>query len=85
MGMHGMLRRDLRLTSCSLPSCIYRLLNDSYVEKLGIHYMPNWKDPWGDRPMTLGEVGCFLSHYTIWKTVRKNKKRNRETREDKKK
>ncbi|CAI8043596.1 Procollagen galactosyltransferase 1 [Geodia barretti] len=47
-----------------------RKLNASYVEgELGIHYMSNWRDPWGDRTMTFGEVGCFLSHYFIWKKV----------------
>ena len=38
-------------------------------EELGIRYMSNWRDPWGDRTMTLGEVGCFLSHYIIWNKV----------------
>ncbi|XP_019853920.1 PREDICTED: procollagen galactosyltransferase 1-like isoform X2 [Amphimedon queenslandica] len=41
-------------------------LNQSYLDELGIHFMPGWKDPWGERPMTFGEVGCFLSHYFIW-------------------
>jgi collagen beta-1,O-galactosyltransferase len=41
-------------------------LNQSYLDELGIHYLPGWKDPWGERPMTFGEVGCFLSHYFIW-------------------
>ena len=49
---------------------LLRKLNVSYVEgELGIHYMSNWRDPWGDRTMTFGEVGCFLSHYFIWKKV----------------
>ena len=48
-----------------------RQLNASYVEELGIQYMSNWRDPWGNRTMTLGEVGCFLSHYNIWKTVKR--------------
>lgn len=43
-----------------------RQLNESYIKELGISYMPGWKDPWGERPMTFGEVGCFLSHYFIW-------------------
>jgi collagen beta-1,O-galactosyltransferase len=47
-----------------------RQLNASYVEEeLGIQYMSNWRDPWGNRTMTFGEVGCFLSHYTIWNKV----------------
>lgn len=44
-------------------------LNQSYVDSLGIRYLPGWRDPWGERPMTMGEVGCFLSHYYIWERV----------------
>ena len=50
-------------------SDLYRRLNQSYLDELGITYMPGWKDPWGERPMTFGEVGCFLSHYFIWQKV----------------
>lgn len=46
-----------------------RQLNQTYLDGLGIKYLPGWKDPWGERPMTFGEVGCFLSHYTIWQKV----------------
>ena len=28
---------------------VYRKLNDTYLDKLGIHFMPGWKDPWGER------------------------------------
>ena len=52
-----------------------RKLNASYVEEeLGVHYMSNWRDPWGNRTMTLGEVGCFLSHYIIWNKVRERER-----------
>ena len=47
-----------------------RQLNQSYIDDLGIHYLPGWKDPWGERPMTFGEIGCFLNHHTIWERVR---------------
>ena len=26
-----------------------RKLNQSYLDELGIHFMPGWKDPWGER------------------------------------
>lgn len=55
------------MSSTSL--CVCRQLNQSYIDGLGIHYLPGWKDPWGERPMTFGEVGCFLSHYNIWQKV----------------
>ncbi|KAK9499358.1 hypothetical protein O3M35_002406 [Rhynocoris fuscipes] len=31
--------------------------------------MPGYKDPYHKRPMKVGEIGCFLSHYGIWKEV----------------
>lgn len=36
---------------------------------MGINIFPDYKDPYHKRPMTLGEVGCFLSHYNIWKKI----------------
>ena len=49
----------------------HRDLNDSYVEdELGIRYMATTLDPFDNRTMFKGEVGCFLSHHAIWKKVR---------------
>ncbi|EFN88897.1 Glycosyltransferase 25 family member [Harpegnathos saltator] len=31
--------------------------------------MPEYADPYHKRPMTTGEIGCFLSHYVIWQKV----------------
>uniref|UniRef100_A0AC35GEH7 Uncharacterized protein n=1 Tax=Panagrolaimus sp. PS1159 TaxID=55785 RepID=A0AC35GEH7_9BILA len=40
---------------------------------LNLKFMPEYEDPFAKRPMTLGEVGCFLSHYKIWEdTVKQN-------------
>lgn len=47
-----------------------RDLNKSYVEdELGIRYMANRRDTHDNRTMLMGEVGAFLSHYSIWKKV----------------
>ncbi|CAH0715963.1 unnamed protein product, partial [Brenthis ino] len=43
------------------------------IDKLGIHMMPEYSDPFHARPMKAGEVGCFLSHYNIWKKIVENK------------
>jgi collagen beta-1,O-galactosyltransferase len=44
----------------------------NYIKSLGIKIIPNYKDPYSDRSMNYGEIGCFLSHYFIWKeTVEK--------------
>ena len=45
-------------------------MNTSQVEALGIQMLPGYRDPYHGRPLTKGELGCFLSHYNIWKEVR---------------
>lgn len=44
-------------------------MNTSQVEALGIQMLPGYRDPYHGRPLTKGELGCFLSHYSIWKEV----------------
>ncbi|KAK9732200.1 Glycosyltransferase family 25 (LPS biosynthesis protein) [Popillia japonica] len=34
-----------------------------------IKFLPNYADPYHKRAMTMGEIGCFLSHYNIWKEI----------------
>ncbi|XP_035170141.1 procollagen galactosyltransferase 1-like, partial [Oxyura jamaicensis] len=46
-----------------------KAMNSSEVEALGIKMLPGYKDPYHGRPLTKGELGCFLSHYKIWKEV----------------
>ncbi|XP_046336302.1 inactive glycosyltransferase 25 family member 3-like [Haliotis rufescens] len=41
-------------------------LNDTYMDSLGIDMLPGYADPYSHRALTLGEIGCFLSHYFIW-------------------
>ncbi|XP_025835147.1 glycosyltransferase 25 family member-like isoform X2 [Agrilus planipennis] len=41
-----------------------RHLSDDVLEE--IKFLPGYADPYHKRPMTLGEIGCFLSHYNIW-------------------
>ena len=49
-----------------------RILNQSVLEKLGIEIMAGYTDPYHNRPITMGEIGCFLSHYNIWNKVIEN-------------
>ena len=42
---------------------------------MGIKMLPGYKDPYHGRPLTKGELGCFLSHYNIWKEVRLSRTR----------
>lgn len=39
---------------------------------MGIKMLPGYKDPYGKRPLTMGEIGCFLSHYLIWEEMINN-------------
>uniref|UniRef100_A0A915MNU0 Protein kinase domain-containing protein n=1 Tax=Meloidogyne javanica TaxID=6303 RepID=A0A915MNU0_MELJA len=34
-----------------------------------LNFLPGYLDPHQRRPMKLGEIGCFLSHYKVWKDV----------------
>lgn len=36
---------------------------------MGIEMLPGYIDPYSERILTKGEIGCFLSHYNIWKKV----------------
>ncbi|XP_065312553.1 procollagen galactosyltransferase 1-like [Gordionus sp. m RMFG-2023] len=44
-------------------------LNDSFLKTQNITMLGNYKDPYHKRALTLGEIGCFLSHYQIWREV----------------
>lgn len=45
-------------------------MNVSEIHTMGIHMLPGYSDPYHGRPLTKGELGCFLSHYNIWKEVK---------------
>lgn len=47
-------------------------LTDQQVKDMGIKMLPGYKDPYGKRPLTMGEIGCFLSHYLIWEEMINN-------------
>ncbi|XP_036940548.1 procollagen galactosyltransferase 2-like [Acanthopagrus latus] len=44
-------------------------LNSSQLQAMGVDMLPGYKDPYSGRVLTRGEIGCFLSHYNIWKQV----------------
>uniref|UniRef100_A0A7N6BH72 Glycosyl transferase family 25 domain-containing protein n=1 Tax=Anabas testudineus TaxID=64144 RepID=A0A7N6BH72_ANATE len=46
-------------------------LNSSDIKILGVDLLPGYYDPFSGRTLTKGEVGCFLSHFYIWKEVRR--------------
>ncbi|RVE75618.1 hypothetical protein OJAV_G00000490 [Oryzias javanicus] len=56
--------------SCKVVAAVDgKALNVSDIESLGIRMLPGYKDPYHGRPLTKGELGCFLSHYNIWKEI----------------
>ncbi|KAF0037660.1 hypothetical protein F2P81_010534 [Scophthalmus maximus] len=56
--------------SCKVVAAVDgKALNKSDVESMGIKMLPGYKDPYHGRPLTKGELGCFLSHYNIWKEI----------------
>ncbi|KRY40897.1 Cullin-1 [Trichinella spiralis] len=46
-----------------------RMLEPADLNAIGVKQMPDYRDPYHKRPMTLGEVGCFLSHYNVWRDM----------------
>ncbi|XP_049580805.1 procollagen galactosyltransferase 2 [Syngnathus scovelli] len=46
-----------------------KALNTSQLQALGIEMLPGYKDPYSGRILTRGEIGCFLSHHSIWSQV----------------
>lgn len=46
-----------------------KTLTDEILIEMGITLLPEYSDPYHKRRMTMGEIGCFLSHYTIWKEM----------------
>ncbi|XP_041848732.1 procollagen galactosyltransferase 2 isoform X2 [Melanotaenia boesemani] len=46
-----------------------KALNSSQLQAMGIDMLPGYKDLYSDRVLTKGEIGCFLSHFNIWKQV----------------
>uniref|UniRef100_A0A669BRX0 procollagen galactosyltransferase n=1 Tax=Oreochromis niloticus TaxID=8128 RepID=A0A669BRX0_ORENI len=56
--------------SCKVVAAVDgKALNTSDIESMGIKMLPGYKDPYHGRPLTKGELGCFLSHYNIWKEI----------------
>ncbi|NXW11901.1 GT251 galactosyltransferase, partial [Fregetta grallaria] len=56
--------------ACKLVEAVDgKAMNGSEVEALGIRMLPGYKDPYHGRPLTKGELGCFLSHYRVWQEI----------------
>lgn len=51
------------------PAADGKLMDEEYLKKMNIQFLPGYSDPYSKRPMTMGEIGCFLSHYFIWERM----------------
>ncbi|CAF1264541.1 unnamed protein product [Rotaria magnacalcarata] len=51
-------------------------IDQAYLERLNVRLLPNYEDPYNQRPMNYGELGCFFSHYFIWQDMIKNEYSN---------
>lgn len=47
----------------------FRNLNSTVIQEMGIKFLEGYEDPFHHRQMTMGEIGCFLSHYRIWEKM----------------
>uniref|UniRef100_A0A3B4URR6 procollagen galactosyltransferase n=1 Tax=Seriola dumerili TaxID=41447 RepID=A0A3B4URR6_SERDU len=52
-----------------IPAVDGKAMNISEINAMGIHMLPGYSDPYHGRPLTKGELGCFLSHHKIWKEI----------------
>lgn len=53
-----------------LPAVDGSLLTAERLVELGVEVMPAYADPFHKRPMTMGEIGCFLSHFWVWEEMK---------------
>lgn len=58
--------RELGLDVEHIAAIDGKQLTQEYLEEIGVKILPGYADPFHNRPMTKGEIGCFLSHFWIW-------------------
>ncbi|XP_040583666.1 glycosyltransferase 25 family member [Lepeophtheirus salmonis] len=46
-----------------------KTLTQEVIDQQGIKMMPGFLEPYHERPIKFGEIGCFLSHYNIWMDI----------------
>ena len=60
---------DLGLSYKMTEAVDGKKIDPKFLKDMGVSVLPDYKDPYSGRSMTYGEIGCFLSHYNIWKDV----------------
>ncbi len=62
----------LKYTNIKEYTIIDAVDGNTELDKYHFKLMPNWVDPIFKRKINVGEIGCFLSHYFIWKYIADN-------------
>ncbi len=57
------------LNNLKLEYEFFDAINGSDVDEESYKVNLKWYEPYNHRHMTYGEIGCALSHYTIWKKI----------------
>lgn len=60
--------RELGMHVDDFPAVDGKELSEEALRDIGVEILSGYADPYQNRPMTLGEIGCFLSHYYVWQT-----------------
>ena len=64
---------ELKIKYHKIPAVDGKIdITEEYIEKHNIKMMEDFSEPYHQRPLTLGEIGCFMSHYNIWKDMLQN-------------
>lgn len=52
-----------------VPAMDGRNIDEEFLAREGIQMLPQFSEPFHGRPLTYGEIGCFLSHYRLWQRI----------------
>ena len=62
--------KELQIKFTKIPAVDGKTdVTEKYLEYHGIKMMSDFSEPYHQRPLTFGEIGCFMSHYNIWKDM----------------
>ncbi|XP_065200930.1 glycosyltransferase 25 family member [Planococcus citri] len=65
--LYGM--RELGIDFSFVEAVDGKTLDEAQLKEMGVSLMKDYEDPYHKRPMKKGEIGCFLSHYKLWKKM----------------
>ena len=51
------------------PAIDGRTLTMDELNRRGVRMLDNYRDPYHRRSLKMGEIGCFLSHHSVWRDV----------------